>query len=215
MSKTLKNLSLQAVKTENTKRYKDKKRIQFDQAKLDVELVFRPSKRDEVIAEYISVFQDAIKNGTALNESGLFAVTAALIVKHFTSLETNAATYPELIELLAALKDGDYLDKILGSFDELELQRMIEQFSQANTLITEEMKKSAVEQKRANQNKGKSRKAVAETAEGSNETDDADGTDISISSSSPAAGGKTGARKNAKSSETAAKSPKEDGHEAV
>ncbi|MBD2846439.1 hypothetical protein IDH44_14655 [Paenibacillus sp. IB182496] len=143
MTKTQKNLTLGYIERRNDSEYREHRRLNLnDEVKLDIARRFKPSVRDDVVADYLAAIQDAAQRGLPLSERGLLAVAAALIIKHFTSLRTNATGYAELATLLAKLQDSGYLEPILAAFDPEELEQMNRQIQRANELLTEELEKA-------------------------------------------------------------------------
>ncbi|MCM3274165.1 hypothetical protein [Paenibacillus elgii] len=149
MSKTAKNLSMSLVKKQDAQKYKERKRVNFDDAKVDVDVVFRPSKRNLVVAETLDVLQNALVENKKMDGATGIAISTALIIKHFTSIETDAEGYDGLLNMLTLLKDGDYLEKITGAFEQDELEKMFEELNKAihitKEIIEAETEKAKVE----------------------------------------------------------------------
>lgn len=144
MSKTTKNLSMSLVKKQDAAKYKDKKRVNFDDVKVDVDVVFRPSKRNLVVAEMLDVLHNALVEKRKMDGGIGLIISNALIIKHFTSIETDAEGYEGLISMLTLLKDGEYLEKIMSAFDKEQLEIMYEEINQG-ILITKEIIDKEVE----------------------------------------------------------------------
>lgn len=126
MNKQPKNLSLSTLKKQNTKTYKDKKRIHFENGdKLDIDVVFQPMKIEKVIKEIMSIMEEVNKRkiNKDIDEGAWLVATMASIIKNFTSIETNAIGLDGLIELSEELKNAEYYDQIVESFDESELNK--------------------------------------------------------------------------------------------
>ncbi|MBU7316147.1 hypothetical protein [Paenibacillus oleatilyticus] len=138
MSKTVKNLSMSLVKKQDAAKYKDKKRVNFDDVKVDVDVVFRPSKRNLVVAEMLDVLHNALVEKKKMDGGVGLIISNALIVKHFTSIETDAEDYEGLINMLTLLTDGEYLEKIMNAFEKEQLEIMYEELNKA-ILMTKEI----------------------------------------------------------------------------
>ncbi|WP_010498385.1 hypothetical protein [Paenibacillus elgii] len=138
MSKTVKNLSMSLVKKQDAAKYKDKKRVNFDDVKVDVDVVFRPSKRNLVVAEMLDVLHNALVEKRKMDGGIGLIISNALIVKHFTSIETDAEDYEGLINMLTLLTDGEYLEKIMTAFEKEQLEIMYEELNKA-ILMTKEI----------------------------------------------------------------------------
>ncbi|MFF2157023.1 hypothetical protein ACFVVQ_17175 [Paenibacillus chitinolyticus] len=142
MSKKEKNLSLPQVKRQNNQIYKDKKRIVLGQSKLDLDMVFRPSKTNELTAEFIGLMQQAMKEAKPFDAGVAMGLTVALVIRYFTSIETNAQSYEEHLDMLRQLKDADYLDTIMDAFELSEVERVFEEIQRSITSLTAEVNKS-------------------------------------------------------------------------
>ncbi|MFB7817755.1 hypothetical protein ACFC0X_26745 [Paenibacillus chitinolyticus] len=142
MSKKEKNLSLPQVKRQNNQVYKDKKRIVLGQSKLDLDMIFRPSKTNELTAEFIGLMQQAMKEAKPFDAGAAMGLTVALVIRYFTSIETNAKSYEEHLDMLRQLKDADYLDTIMDAFELSEVERVFEEIQRSITSLTAEVNKS-------------------------------------------------------------------------
>lgn len=142
MSKQQKNLSLSGLKKQNAQTYKGKKRIQFDNgAKLDIDVVFQPTKIENVVKEVASVFDEVAKrkDGDQI-DAGLWAVVMmASIIKNFTTIETDAVGLGGLVELMQELKNANYYDKIVESFDESEINKTISQVNKFLEVLNQQI----------------------------------------------------------------------------
>ena len=145
MNKKLKNLSMSQVNQENAAKYKDLKRVSFDGAKIDIDVRFRPSKRTTAVSELLNVLQEAFKNNKKIDASIGVGISTSIIIKNFTSIETDAEGYDGLLALLAALKDASYLDKIVESFNEDELNTMLNEMNEAIQKVVAEFNNSVQE----------------------------------------------------------------------
>ncbi|RXZ78201.1 hypothetical protein EBB07_29545 [Paenibacillaceae bacterium] len=140
------NLKLNQLKNKVDKKYNGKKRIDLgDNFKIDIDTVFKPSKKNEVLHEYASLFQEMLKKKTVYSDSNLLTVITALIIKKFTSLETDAKSYEEVIEMMEILLDGGYLNKIVEALMGDEMTALIEEFGKVNEEITNHIYKAAEE----------------------------------------------------------------------
>ncbi|MVP00804.1 hypothetical protein [Paenibacillus lutrae] len=141
MSKREKNLSLQQVKKQNNQKYKELKRITFEQSKIDLDVTFRPSKVNALTADFMGIMQEALTHSKLFDAGAALSVGTALIIKHFTSIETDADDYDGLLDMLRQLKDGNYLDPIMDSFQFEEVEKIFETLKNAVSLVTDEVKK--------------------------------------------------------------------------
>ncbi|QJD84000.1 hypothetical protein [Cohnella herbarum] len=136
--------SLQMTKKVNDK-YKRTKRVQFaNGSTLDIDLLFRPSKRDDLIADLLNLVKFAFENNKKFDASIGIALSTALIIKYFTSLETDAESYDDMLNLIVALKDGEYLQDIITSFVQDELEKIFGDLKRAINLVHEEVTKSNI-----------------------------------------------------------------------
>jgi hypothetical protein len=147
MSNNIKNLSMSLVKKQDAQKFKDKKRVNFDNAKVDVDVVFRPSKRGVVVAEMMEVIQQAFTEQKKIDAGIGIAISTMLIIKHFTSIETDASDYDGFLEMTKLLNDGDYTSKILESFEPSELEKMFEELNTTLNMVTNEIDKVLEENK--------------------------------------------------------------------
>jgi hypothetical protein len=125
-----KNLSLSHIKKQDTQKYKEKKQVLFDdgKTKVDVDVVFRPSKINEVIADLIKLIQAKVEKEEAPNGETIMAVVLSLIVKHFSSIDVKGAnTFNDYLEMYMIMNDNGYLSPILQAFDPQELQKAIDE----------------------------------------------------------------------------------------
>ncbi|ATF13694.1 hypothetical protein A616_17400 [Brevibacillus brevis X23] len=122
------NLSIAHAKKEDAKKYKKKNQVLFhDGTKLDVDAVFRPSKKEELGADLLKLIQGKIEKLENVDGNLLMAVLTSLIVKHFTSIEVKALeTFDDHLKMYNILQDNDYLSPILQTFNPVDLQTMIE-----------------------------------------------------------------------------------------
>ncbi|NEW08221.1 hypothetical protein GK047_19660 [Paenibacillus sp. SYP-B3998] len=139
MSKNVKNLSVAVVKKQNAQMYKDKKTIHFENAKLLVDIVFRPSKKSLVIAEMLDVLKEAMLENQKIDSAKGIALSTMLIIKHFTSIETDAQGYNGLLDMLVQLNDGEYTPKIIESFEQIELEKMFSELSNSMELVKKQL----------------------------------------------------------------------------
>ncbi|MCI1763636.1 hypothetical protein [Heyndrickxia oleronia] len=146
MSKNMKNLSLNQIKKQNTQKFKDKKRVQFDNAKLDIDLVFRPSKKNQLFTEFMEVVVEGLQNKKVFDTEVILALSVMLAIKHFTSIETNAEGYDGLLEMMSILDDGEYTKKILEEFNKTELENLLLELRQIVSKVAIEAKKLAEEE---------------------------------------------------------------------
>lgn len=139
MSKAVKNLSAQMVKRQNNQIYKHKKRIILGNYKLDIETVFRPSKIKVVIAEFMETLEQAVKDGKKIDVGIGLALSTVLVIKHFTSLVTDANGYDGLLELLTILHDGEYTDTILEAFEKEQLEKMFGELGKVLDVLNQQI----------------------------------------------------------------------------
>jgi hypothetical protein len=142
MSKQPKNLSLSTLKKQNAKTYKDKKQIHFANGdKLDIDLVFQPTKVENVLQEMLQVVDEVSKrkNGEDIDISVWSIVMMSSIIKNFTSIETDALGLDGLVELRKQLKDAKYYDDIIGAFDEIELNNAVAKINEMLQLMTKQI----------------------------------------------------------------------------
>lgn len=126
----VKNLSLSQIKKEDAKKYKDKKQVLFNDgaAKVDVDLVFRPTKRNEVVADLLKLIQTMVKKQESVDGDSILAVVLCLIVKHFTTIDVKGVnTFDDYLEMFTIMTDNDYIFPILQAFNPQELQITIDE----------------------------------------------------------------------------------------
>ncbi|ALS22312.1 hypothetical protein [Paenibacillus naphthalenovorans] len=141
MSKTTKNLSMNLVKKQVNQKFKDKKKVIFDGVSVDIDVVFRPSRRNLLTAEFMDIVHTALIDNKKIDSGVVLALGTALIIKHFTSIETDAEGYDGIMEMLDYLKDGGYLEKIISSFEGKELETIFEEIEKTFKFVTQELKK--------------------------------------------------------------------------
>jgi hypothetical protein len=125
-----KNLSLSHIKKQDTQKYKEKKQVLFDdgKTKVDVDVVFRPSKINEVISDLLKLIQEKVEKEEAPNGETIMVVVLSLIVKHFSSIDVKGAnTFNDYLEMYMIMNDNGYLSPILQAFDPQELQKAIDE----------------------------------------------------------------------------------------
>lgn len=126
---TVKNLSLSHIKKQDAKKYKDKRQVLLDNGtiKVEVDTVFRPSKKNQVIVELFKLIQEKAKKKESVTGELISAAMISLIIKHFTTIDVKGLkTLDDYVELFVILTDNDYLTPIIDSFDKSELQSMID-----------------------------------------------------------------------------------------
>ncbi|WP_064198977.1 hypothetical protein [Brevibacillus brevis] len=126
---TVKNLSFSHLKKEDAKKFKDKKQVLFNDGatKVELDLVFRPSKRNQVIADLYKLSQEKAQKSESVSGEMISAAMVSLIIKHFTTIDVkDLKTLDDYVELFIIMTDNDYLSPILNSFDRVELQSMID-----------------------------------------------------------------------------------------
>jgi hypothetical protein len=139
-----KNLSLSHIKKQDIQKYKEKKQVLFDdgKTKVDVDVVFRPSKINEVIADLIKLIQAKVEKEEAPNGETIMAVVLSLIVKHFSSIDVKGAnTFDDYLEMHIIMNDNGYLSPILQAFDPQELQKAIDEVNKNLERWTVELNK--------------------------------------------------------------------------
>lgn len=140
MSSSPKNLSMSVVKKQVAQKFKEKKRINLDKnTKIDVDVVFRPTKKNLVVSTMLDIVSKAYKDSKPFDAGIGIGISTMLIIKHFTSIETDAEDYDGLLEMLVMLKDGGYTDKILNAFDPTELSTMFDELTAAFKMVSDEI----------------------------------------------------------------------------
>ncbi|WP_019420060.1 hypothetical protein [Paenibacillus sp. OSY-SE] len=142
----LKNLTLTQVKKETNEKYKPKKQVVFDNnTKVDVETVFRPSRKNKLKAELLRILTEALTTKQPFDAGLILGLETMLAIKYFTSLKTDAETFEQYMEMLHLLNDGDYTEKILDAFEIDELHMLFEELDAAlgvfNQAIDQELEK--------------------------------------------------------------------------
>ncbi|MFD3272600.1 hypothetical protein ACE3MS_21115 [Paenibacillus dendritiformis] len=136
----MKNLAIKQVKKEMKDRYKEKKRVEFgENRKLDIDVRFRPSIKNDVKKELIRVLTEALEQNKPLDAGMLLGLQTMLAIKHFTSIVTDAATLDDYMEMLHALHDGGYTERILEAFDRDELAALYTELNDALQLFNRAM----------------------------------------------------------------------------
>lgn len=136
----MKNLSIKQVKKEMKDRFKETKRVEFGgNQKLDVDVRFRPSLKNEVKKELIRVLTEALEQNKPLDAGMLLGLQTMLAIKHFTSLVTDASTLDDYMEMLHVLHDGGYTERILEAFDREELAALYGELNDALQLFNRAM----------------------------------------------------------------------------
>ncbi|CAH8716445.1 hypothetical protein M5W83_02195 [Paenibacillus thiaminolyticus] len=147
----MKNLAIKQVKKEMKDRFKEKKRVEFgDNRKLDVDVRFRPSLKNEMKKELIRVLTEALEHNKPLDAGMLLGLQTMLAIKHFTSLVTDAATLDDYMEMLHVLHDGGYTERILEAFDRNELAALYGELNDALQLFNRAMEAELARAKEAN-----------------------------------------------------------------
>lgn len=129
---TAKNLSLSHIKKQDSKRFKDKKQVLFDDGaiKVDIDLKFRPSKKNQVVADLLRLIHEKADKKEPLSGDLISATMISLIVQHFTTIDVKGLTsLDDYVELFTILSDNQYLAPIMDSFDEKELQLLIDEIN--------------------------------------------------------------------------------------
>lgn len=136
----MKNLAIKQVKKEMKDRYKEKKRVEFgENRKLDIDVRFRPSVKNDVKKELIRVLTEALEQNKPLDAGMLLGLQTMLAIKHFTSIVTDAATLDDYMEMLHVLHDGGYTERILEAFDRDELAALYTELNDALQLFNRAM----------------------------------------------------------------------------
>ncbi|BFH15704.1 hypothetical protein WJ0W_003479 [Paenibacillus melissococcoides] len=162
----MKNLAIKQVKKEMKDRYKEKKRVEFgENRKLDIDLRFRPSVKNDVKKELIRVLTEALEQNKPLDAGMLLGLQTMLAIKHFTTIVTDAATLDDYMEMLHALHDGGYTERILEAFDRDELAALYTELNDALQLFNRAMEAELAKAKEADaaDEAGKPVKAVKAT----------------------------------------------------
>jgi hypothetical protein len=92
-----------------------------------------------VIRELVEAMQEYEKSGNKVDMYVIGGLLSVLIIKHFTSIDTNAEGYKGLLEMLQLLNDGDYTGKILSSFDREELQSVFDEAAKSFEMASQVM----------------------------------------------------------------------------
>lgn len=124
----VKNLSLAQIKKADAAKYKDKKQVLLDdgKSKVDVDVVFRSSKKNKLLTELTRLTQEKIESKEEFEATNIFPVALSLIVKHFSSIDVkNLNTFDDHLEMYLLLNDNDYLKPILQAFDSNEVDAVI------------------------------------------------------------------------------------------
>ena len=132
-------LSAASVQRSNRAAYRKTKRIDFETAHLDVDLVFRPSGKRSAIAEFLQAMHEMLEAERRIDPSMGLLIAAALLIKTFTTLTTNAQGYRDLLELACALEDGGYLGTILNAFEPAELEKFYAELNEAIRMAGENL----------------------------------------------------------------------------
>lgn len=150
----LKNLNLKTVKKENDLNYNKVKTVKFGEStKVDIKQVFKPSILDKLCAEFYNVWLKAYQQKKDTTEKSLIGIGTALILKHFTSLETDAETYDELGELLFDLQDSKYAEPIMSAFDKEQLKVAFDLLGEAASVLLDNVSKEFAKWQEENANK--------------------------------------------------------------
>lgn len=140
----VKNLSLSKVKKLDAQKYQNKKQILFNDGntKVDVDLVFRPSKKNEVIADLLKLIQSKVEQQENVTGDTITAVMLCLIIKHFSSIDVKGAnSFDDYLEMFQLLTDNNYLSPILQGFDPQELHSCIDEVNKQIVNWTVELNK--------------------------------------------------------------------------
>jgi len=142
-----KDLSLSLIKKEDANKYKEKKRIYFDNgSKIDIDVAFRPTKISMVSAEVLNIIQEALDNKKQLDAGVVLGITTMLIIKHFTTIKIDGnMDYDGYMEMLKLMNDNGYTNKILESFDKDELEKVYKEVNNALSILGSELNKLLVE----------------------------------------------------------------------
>lgn len=148
MRKQPKNLSLTAVKRQNTAKFKALKKVHLTSGGyVDVDTVFRPSKITATAQELLAVFQEAFESKKRIDAAVGVLLSTALLIKNFTSLETDARGYDGLLALLGELQDGNYVEEILEGFEKSEIEKLFDMLKQSTDNLVLEIDKLVAENK--------------------------------------------------------------------
>ncbi|RNB52668.1 hypothetical protein EDM57_21000 [Brevibacillus gelatini] len=126
---TIKNLSLSHIKKQDAKKFKEKKQVLLDDGtvKVDVDVTFRTSKKNQVVADLIKLIQEKVKKNESVTGESISAAMLSLIIKQFTSIDVKSLnTLDDYVEMFIIMTDNNYISPIIDSFDKTELQSMID-----------------------------------------------------------------------------------------
>lgn len=142
MRKQTKNLSLTTVKKQNAAKFKALKKVHLTSGGyVDVDTVFRPSKITAAAEELLNIFKEAFESNKRIDAAVGVLLSTALLIKNFTSLETDAHGYDGLLALLGELQDGNYVEEILESFEKSEIDKLFHMLKQSTDNLVLEIDK--------------------------------------------------------------------------
>ncbi|MBW7474071.1 hypothetical protein K0T92_04900 [Paenibacillus oenotherae] len=132
MRKQTKNLSLSTVKKQNASAFKELKRVHLTSGGfVDLDVVFRPTKITATAQELLAVFKESFESHKKIDATIGVLLSTALLIKNFTSLETDASGYDGLLALFNELQDGKYVEEIVAGFEKAEIEKLFEELKQA------------------------------------------------------------------------------------
>lgn len=131
MSK-VKNLTLSAMKKEDSKRFHKRKKIMVQGYSVEIDEVFRPTKLQDLMKELTKQIVYVTKNEEIDFDLVDWMVYANfMLVKYFTSLNVPD-NFEEQIAMMNIMLDNDFLEPIIKAFDENELQKFSDMFARIN-----------------------------------------------------------------------------------
>lgn len=123
MSK-VKNLTITALKREDSKRYNQKKELVVNGYKVQLDKVFRQTKVQELLREFVEKVNYVTDHETIDYELvDWVSYSFLLIIKYFTSIAVPNK-FEEQIVVMGYLIDNDFLKPILEGFDLDEIEKL-------------------------------------------------------------------------------------------
>lgn len=119
----LKNLTVSALKKEDSKRYNKQKRIIANSYNINLDMVFRPTKLQALLREladkmaYVNANKEIDYELVDWTSYGLF-----LMLKYFSSLDIPDA-FEEQITVMEYLIDNNFMEPIMKGFEESEIKK--------------------------------------------------------------------------------------------
>lgn len=139
-----KNLSEKHAKKKFDEKFKSKKRIKFyDNTRLDVDVIFNPVKLENATKELLYLIQEMVEGGYVIDDPKVMNdVMSTIMIKHFTSIETDAEGYYRLLELCLTLKKEQYYDSIVSALPITEKEKLYNLFEKGIMHVVDSVKKA-------------------------------------------------------------------------